>query len=92
MEIIDTLKISKREFADKVGISEKQLNGIIRGSTKITEEIADSIYNFYDVYSPKLWLAFQAGYDADMKELASRRMEKKPKNEKYILSKKTETI
>ena len=85
LEIIDALKISKREFSDKTGIPEKQLNGIIRGKEKITEEIANSIYNFYDVYSPKLWLAFQTGYDEDVKELANRRKEKKLKVEKYIL-------
>ena len=85
LEIIDALKISKREFAAKTGISEKELNGIIRGKEKITEEIANSIYNFYDVYSPKLWLAFQTGYDEDMKKLVNRDKEKKPKREKYIL-------
>ena len=84
-ELIETFNISEAEFAGKIGISKKQLKDIIKGKAGITEEIANAMVNVYDGYSPKLWLAFQTGYDEDVKELANRRKEKKPKVEKYIL-------
>jgi addiction module HigA family antidote len=56
------MEITQKEFATRLGTTEKVINELINGKTKISKDIAIKLSNATGT-SPELWLNLQNEYE-----------------------------
>lgn len=61
-EYLEELQISQEEFANRLGISEKQFNSILSEKASINEDIANKLSKLLNT-SVEMWLNLQNKYD-----------------------------
>jgi addiction module HigA family antidote len=61
-ELIDDMEITQKEFATRLGTTEKVINELINGKTKISKDIAIKLSNATGT-SAELWLNLQNEYE-----------------------------
>ena len=66
-EIMKDENITKEEFADRLGVSIKEVSKLINGKENVTSELADKLEKVIGV-SSKTWLALQDRFDTYLKE------------------------
>lgn len=67
-DILEERSLTQKELAQRAGVSETSLSGVICGKNDISKELAMGLECALEVPS-SFWLNLQANYDAEKKKL-----------------------
>lgn len=70
-EIIEDMEISPKEFAKRLGITEKTLSELIKGEIRLSNEIANKLSLMIGI-SMETWVNLQNTYDIKCFEIQSK--------------------
>nr|WP_251463943.1 HigA family addiction module antitoxin [Streptococcus oralis] len=66
-EFIEDFEMTKKEFAERLGISEMKLGKLVNGEESISNDIAENLAKLTNI-SMQTWLNLQNSYDVKMAE------------------------
>ena len=67
-ELIEGYNVTQKEFAERLGISEKKLGKLVNGEESISNDIARKLAKFTNI-SMITWLNLQSIYDVKIAEI-----------------------
>lgn len=76
---LDARSMSKKEFADRIGMKPSNLSRLLRGDTDITIALAEKLEEVLDIPA-SFWLRMQSTYNSDCQIIAERDMQEQKAN------------
>nr|DAS71160.1 MAG TPA: addiction module antidote protein [Caudoviricetes sp.] len=76
---IEARDMSKKEFADRIGMRPSNLSRLLRGDTDITIALAEKLEKALDIPA-SFWLRMQSTYNSDCQIIAERDMQEQKAN------------